>query len=373
MAAKIINRLAELRSARGVSVQTIAKEAGVTRQSIHAIETGEYIPNTEVALRLARALDVSVEELFALPGSTRDRFAPIRAEIVSRSAGIERSPVTRLCKVGPRWMSYPVEAGPYYLPLSDGVVTAIPDGVAEVQLVGELDENRIVLAGCDPAAGMLSRMVAKTSGVEVLLAPASSRQAIEWLVTGKVHVAGAHLRDYENYQDADFNLWYLKRTYPKEEFAVFTLAMWEMGLAVADGNPLRIRTAGHLERKDVRFMNREEGSGGRAMLDRVLGAVGLTPKQVPGYNNVRHGHVAAAYAVASGEADCCMTTHSAAMVCGLEFKSLHGERYDLIVKRSMLDLPGVQALLDTLQRREMRTQLASFALYNVSKTGRRVA
>ncbi|MGA7411098.1 MAG: helix-turn-helix domain-containing protein [Bryobacteraceae bacterium] len=45
---------------------------GVSRQSVYAIEAGAFAPNTEIALKLARALDYTVEELFRL------RECPIR-------------------------------------------------------------------------------------------------------------------------------------------------------------------------------------------------------------------------------------------------------------------------------------------------------
>lgn len=44
----------------------LAERAGVTRKSINAIETGAMVPSTILALKLARALGVSVEELFSL-------------------------------------------------------------------------------------------------------------------------------------------------------------------------------------------------------------------------------------------------------------------------------------------------------------------
>ena len=62
----MINRLAEIRKSRGVPAVDLAAQAGVTRQAIYAIEAGTYIPNTTVALHLARALETSVEALFAL-------------------------------------------------------------------------------------------------------------------------------------------------------------------------------------------------------------------------------------------------------------------------------------------------------------------
>jgi len=44
----------------------LAERAGVTRKSINAIETGHMVPSTILALKLARALGVTVEQLFAL-------------------------------------------------------------------------------------------------------------------------------------------------------------------------------------------------------------------------------------------------------------------------------------------------------------------
>ena len=64
---EVRNQLASLRERRGISAAALAKAAGVTRQTIYAIEAGSYVPNTAVALRLARTLETAVEDLFALP------------------------------------------------------------------------------------------------------------------------------------------------------------------------------------------------------------------------------------------------------------------------------------------------------------------
>ncbi|MDQ6664999.1 MAG: helix-turn-helix transcriptional regulator, partial [Acidobacteriota bacterium] len=63
---EIDNQLGKARQARGLSAAELAHSAGVSRQTIHAIEAGNYIPNAVIALRLARALDTSVEDLFRL-------------------------------------------------------------------------------------------------------------------------------------------------------------------------------------------------------------------------------------------------------------------------------------------------------------------
>jgi len=63
----LINRLKQYRRLRDdLTQQELAELTGVSRQSIISIESGKYRPSGELALRLARALGVGVEELFEL-------------------------------------------------------------------------------------------------------------------------------------------------------------------------------------------------------------------------------------------------------------------------------------------------------------------
>ncbi len=60
------NRLKVARAERGLSQEELAALAGVTRQTISSIETGQYVPSTLLALRLAGVFGKSVEDLFFL-------------------------------------------------------------------------------------------------------------------------------------------------------------------------------------------------------------------------------------------------------------------------------------------------------------------
>src|SRR5262252_8717175 len=85
MAKTIQTKLAGIRKTRGIGAAELAKRAGVTRQTIYAIEAGTYVPNTEVALRLARELEVTVEELFSLAGDREDVATTITAEYLGQN------------------------------------------------------------------------------------------------------------------------------------------------------------------------------------------------------------------------------------------------------------------------------------------------
>src|SRR5215471_7600598 len=63
---EIETNVGQLRQKRGFSAIQLAHIVGVSRQTIYAIEAGTYVPNTAVALRLAKALETKVEDLFML-------------------------------------------------------------------------------------------------------------------------------------------------------------------------------------------------------------------------------------------------------------------------------------------------------------------
>jgi molybdate-binding protein len=96
---------------------------------------------------------------------------------------------------------------------------------------------------------------------------------------------------------------------------------------------------------------------------------GIPAKSVRGYSRTAQGHLAAAYAIVSGEADCCLATRSAARTFELDFIPLHSERYDLVMRKRTLELPATQAFLDVLQRASLRRQLEAQAGYDTTNTG----
>lgn len=64
---KLFNNLEVLRKKSGLTQQELSESAEVSRKSINAIENGIYIPSTVLALKIAKTLNCSVEDLFQLP------------------------------------------------------------------------------------------------------------------------------------------------------------------------------------------------------------------------------------------------------------------------------------------------------------------
>ncbi|MEZ4586716.1 MAG: helix-turn-helix transcriptional regulator [Gemmatimonadales bacterium] len=67
MAERLRTHLREARTRRHLTQAELAALVGVSRKTINTVENGVFVPSTELALRLARALDTSVEHLFELP------------------------------------------------------------------------------------------------------------------------------------------------------------------------------------------------------------------------------------------------------------------------------------------------------------------
>src|SRR5579864_8689010 len=342
-AAEIENHLAQLRQKRGFSAAGLAHMVGISRQTIYAMEAGSYVPNTAMALKLARVLEVGVEDLFALPG---DLPAPeLRSEQVTLLPGsgnpLPGQPV-QLCRVERRIMASAPSPVPWYFPASDAVVAGRPAeaGRTRVQIFHADEEfrNRLLVAGCDPAISVLARHV-QAAGIELVLAHRNSSQALALLKEGCVHVAGTHLRDEAS---GESNIPEIGRMFPKNSVAVITFALWEEGILTASGNPKNIRGIEDFSRKDVSIVNREKGSGSRALLDARLARMRIAARSVRGYDRLAPGHLPAAWQVQSGAVDCCLATHAAARVFGLGFVPLVSERYDLVIRKQHLDLPRIQ-------------------------------
>ncbi|MBI1210745.1 MAG: helix-turn-helix domain-containing protein [Alphaproteobacteria bacterium] len=62
------NRLKDVRAKLGLTQAELAERVSVSRKTINTVENGVFVPSTILALRLAKALGMKVEELFFLDG-----------------------------------------------------------------------------------------------------------------------------------------------------------------------------------------------------------------------------------------------------------------------------------------------------------------
>ena len=377
-----LNRLKEVRTARGLSQGELAARADITRQAISSIEANRYLPTTVVALQLARVLNTSVEDLFSLqsageviearlidaPGSASSTGSLPRVKVVKVNGRYCARPVTGLGEV----LSYTVAADGF-LELQEasrrGRSSDVP--VVRVRLSRDRQaiEQEIAVAGCDPAIFLagehLRRRKDQTSVVGWTMGSTAALQALQ---RGEVHVAGIHLTDDST---GESNLPFLRRHLKAGAYEVITFATWEEGLLVRPGNPKQVQTVADLLRGDVTVINREEGAGARLLLDQRLRAAGLVGSQVKGYERTAASHLHVARLVAEGQADVGGGIRSAAQSYGLDFIPLQSARYDLVVPKAYLSShPSLNHLFDTLASRPFRSEIAAIGGYDTTDTGK---
>lgn len=66
MVERLANRLKDRRTELGLTQAELAERVGVTRKTVNTVENGVFVPSTLLALKLAKALDLTVEQLFSI-------------------------------------------------------------------------------------------------------------------------------------------------------------------------------------------------------------------------------------------------------------------------------------------------------------------
>jgi DNA-binding XRE family transcriptional regulator len=76
----LYNRVAVLRTERGLSRQDLAEALGINYQTVGYIERGEYNPSLELAFRMSELFDLPIEAIFS-----REPFRPLSEMVYSQA------------------------------------------------------------------------------------------------------------------------------------------------------------------------------------------------------------------------------------------------------------------------------------------------
>lgn len=155
----------------------------------------------------------------------------------------------------------------------------------------------------------------------------------------------------------------------KPHHRLITLATRRQGIMVAKGNPKGIWTIKDLMRPDVQFVNRQQGSGTRMILDLLLEQEGKTGREINGYEDMELTHAAIAAYILCGRADAGLGVETAARQFGLEFIPLLSERYLLVCDESLLKDARFAPVLEMLQSSEFKMEVNKLPGYDAVETG----
>lgn len=346
------NRLRKLREEKRLTQAALAREADVSRQALHAMESGRSTPGVDVALALARALDTTVEALFGAPAGA----ARVQAQW-TRSTPSRAGRVT-LAQVDGQWVAHALSASDAQQ--ADGAVISTRGRSVTVEPFDALERarRRLLVMGCAPALGLLSSRLE----LPMTWLSGGSRAALDALAHGDVHVAGIHSGSAVTSAEM------VRRALPQVKTTCLTLAGWELGLVVSERNRRRIRSVDDLGRRGVRVAVREPGAGARSLLERELHRLGRSVKELTRPLEVT-SHLEVAARVSLGLADTGITIGAAAVAHGLHFIPLVEERFELIIPEALQRDERVQRLGDVVSGRAFRSELSSLGGYLTEMCG----
>src|SRR5204862_5011231 len=170
------------------------------------------------------------------------------------------------------------------LPRANGLLRPVrhDHSRASVELFDDPDSlaRTVLLEGCDPSMSVLADHVRRRHpGVDLVCQASNSRAALESVARGEAHVAGLHLRDPDT---GEYN-WPFAQKALGRDVRLVTFAIWEQGLMVSPGSVGEVRGIRSLAHPRVRMVNREAGSGARALLDAELLRAGIDSAAISGY------------------------------------------------------------------------------------------
>lgn len=172
-----------------------------------------------------------------------------------------------------------------------------------------------------------------------------SADALTSLARGECDLAGFHL-PIGDFRPACASLY--RSHLDDARHILVHLTRRKQGLFVPKGNPKGISRLADLARADVRFVNRQPGSGTRVLLDLTLRKIGIDPDRINGYALTELTHSAIAAFVASDMADVGFGVQPAATQFGLDFIAVVDEDYYFACERAKLDLAPLAKILEIL-------------------------
>jgi putative molybdopterin biosynthesis protein len=177
------------------------------------------------------------------------------------------------------------------------------------------------------------------------------------LYQNKVDITACHLFDGKNY-----NASYVRALMPGIPAVMINLSYRTQGFYIQKGNPKGITGWEDLKRKEITVLNRRPGSSARILLDTQLKRMKISASSVKGYDTIMKSHLTMAAAIAAGEADLAIGTERISrQMDGIDFIPLMTERYDLVVRKEMLETEPVQAVLKILNDAVFRKEISRFS------------
>ena len=260
---------------------------------------------------------------------------------------------------------------------ADGILE-VPQGVegyengarVKIRLIRPADElmrSLVAIGSHDPLLDEISDLLHTRFGdVSMVSAHVGSMGGLMAIRRGEAHLAGIHLLDEKT---GEYNTSFVKRYFPKGGVRLVECVKRSQGLMVRKGNPDNITGIADLARENLRYVNRQKGSGTRILIDYLCKENNIDVSGIYGYDREEYTHTSVAALISAGSADAGLGIYSAAKLYDLDFLPICDEQYDLLIPDHAWDTPMVQKLLEILKSDGFSKRLDALGGYSIDNPG----
>jgi len=253
--------------------------------------------------------------------------------------------------------------------IDEWIETTARDGLSQARQKSAAVSGALLAAGSnDPILDIVQTTLRRMHpDLYIFSANTGSTEGLAALNMGYTDIAWSHLWDPESGQ---YNTPFLSSHLPRIDAVVVNLFHRDIGLIFAADNHLNIRNIEDLRQPGIRFVNRQEGSGTRLLIDYHLKKSGISTDGIIGYGNEVFTHIEVGLAILSGQADVGMATGSVSRMLGLSFLPVTKERFDMILDKKTYFGKGVQSFIDTIRSENFRKGVEKLGHYDFRESGK---
>ena len=253
--------------------------------------------------------------------------------------------------------------------IDDWIQTSAHDGLKQARKRINSIEGALLAAGSnDPLLDiLLTAIKTKHPAFNIFSANTGSVNGLEAFNTGLTDIAFSHLYDPET---GEYNTPYLKKYCPDHQPVVVNLFYRQIGFLTPKSKSNSFRGWESLTQKDLRFINRQRGSGIRILLDYELKNREIACADISGYDREVYTHFEVGLSLISGEADVGIASAAVAKILDLNFQPIVSERFDMVLDKNTFFQPAIQAFIETLQSEQFKRRVEKIGNYSFKDTGR---
>ena len=253
--------------------------------------------------------------------------------------------------------------------IDEWIETNTKSGMKQARKKSSQISGAILASGSnDPVMDMLLTATKKSHpDFYIFSANTGSVNGLKALNEGLTDIALSHLYDPESGQ---YNIPYLSKYLPNINPVVVNLFHRELGFLIQPDIASQIEGFESLIANKIRFVNRQNGSGTRLLLDYHLQKLGIDTDQIDGYENEVYTHFEVGLSIIAGEAQVGIASAAIGKLLGLVFKPITSECFDMILDQSTFFQSGVQSFIETLKTEEFRNRVEKIGGYDFLDSGK---